>query len=291
MNAPIRQHWVPKVYLRSFCAEPRKEEQIYVYDLFDGRSFRASLDKIAVKRNLYTLGINTEQPSYAVEECLAKLESAVRPLIIELIETETLFEESAKRELFAQFLATLLMRSRQGLQMIYGHREELLEKASNGTLSMSERVANEIFSLSADGMRELFAKSAVALARPLSLHILGLHWRLVRAVEDYFVTSENPLVIYNENEERWGLSTPGSHIHLAISPKLIIHFGSAPSIPGEGTFCLPADGVRGLNGLTLLSAERYLMSHKPFDSLAELLEDREPGSKREFGPAPLGGFE
>jgi hypothetical protein len=133
-------------------------------------------------------------------------------------------------------------------------------------------------------MRELFSKFVLKLAVPLSEYFQSMHWRLLRAEEDYFVTSENPLVIYHPRDERWGLGTKGTHIHLPISPSLTIHFGNEPSLPGLGTVQLEKVGVKGINGLTVLATDRYLFSHQPFDDLADLLLDRPTGTKRAFGP-------
>ena len=84
---PIRQHWVPKVYLRSFCVPPIKREQINTFDLKSGREFITSLGNVAVKRHFYTLGLRNGRPSYKIEQGLSRIESVVKPLILELIST------------------------------------------------------------------------------------------------------------------------------------------------------------------------------------------------------------
>lgn len=261
------------------------EEQIYVHDLSERKSFKTSIDNIALKRHFYTLGRHQAQPSYVIEEALSKLESDVKPLLNELVETESLFKESSKRTLFSVFLATLLMRSRQGFQVIYGFREEVRSELENANSQLPSDLIHELLALDAEGMRELFAKSVIAIAGPLSKYIQAMHWRLLRAEEDYFITSENPFVIYNHANERWGLMTPESHIHVAISPRLLLHLCKEPTIPGQGTVSLFKESVKGANGLTMLGAEKYVLSHTSFETLEELLADRAVGVKREFGPA------
>lgn len=172
---PIRQHWVPKVYLRSFCISPIESEQINAFDLDSGREFKTSIAKIAVKRHFYTLGLNSENPSFAIEHELSKIESDVKPLILELIKTEKIFSD---------------------------------------------------------------------------------------------------------------IGTPGVHIHIPISPKLILYIHDHDANTTlDRTFNLTKAGVRGINGLTILSAEQYLFSHKEFSKISELLEDRPIGSQRNFGPS------
>ena len=286
MNDPINQHLVPKVYLRPFCIPSKTNEQIHVYDFLDGQRFRASIGKIAVQHHFYTLDLASERPSFAIENALGKIESDVQPLIQELTQTQALFAEPEKRAKFSIFLATLLMRGRHGLEVAHKFREEVRIDVANRSSRprQSGIAADELLSLDENGMRELFAKFVLKLAVPISKHFQSMHWRLLRAEEDHFVTSENPLVIYNPSDERWGLGSKGSHIHLPISPALLLHFGNEPSITQSGTVQLQKAGVAGINGLTVLATERYLFSHQPFDALPYLLLDRPAGSKRTFGP-------
>lgn len=286
MDDPINQHLVPKVYLRPFCIPSKKNEQIHVYDFLGGRSFCASIGKIAVQHHFYTLDLFSERPSYAIENALGKIESDVQPLIQELTQTQALFTDPEKRAKFSIFLATLLMRGRHGLEVVRMFREEVRNGFAIGSGSPRQKriSADELLSLDKNGMRELFSKFVLKLAVPLAEHFQSMHWQLLRAEEDHFVTSENPLVIYHPSDERWGLGTKGTHIHLPISPSLSLHFGNEPSISRSGAVQLEKAGVKGINGLTVLATDRYLFSHQSFDALADLLLDRPTGTKRAFGP-------
>ncbi len=72
-NEPVRQHFVPKVYLKNFCDSLAK---LHVYDKETGcvRS-NASLLSVAVLKHLYTLTDDKGEKNYRVEECLSRLES------------------------------------------------------------------------------------------------------------------------------------------------------------------------------------------------------------------------
>jgi hypothetical protein len=288
---PVRQHWVPKVYLRAFCAAPIEREQIHVRDLADGRNFFASIDRVAVKRHFYTLAPGSPSESYVVEEALGKIESDVGPILAALRAEARLPSAAEEMRVLAEFVATLHMRTRQGLQMIHGHREEvragLRLTATNASAATDFR--ERLVEFDSEEMRELFAKSAVVVGRRISEVLLRMHWRLLRATEGkYFITSENPVFSYHPSETRWGLGTPGNHTLFPVSPSLLIHLSNEAVIPGEGLVEVPAQGVHGLNGLALLSAEQYLYSHRPFEEIADLIQDREPGTDRTFGPAREG---
>ena len=286
-NEPIRQHWVPKAYLRAFCAPPFEREQIYAYDLIEGRTFKTSIDNVAVMRHFYTLGLEQGQPSYAVENALSRIESDVKPILIQLIETEQLLLNSSQRIILASFIATLFMRTRQGLQVIYNFRDEIDKDDITSGDQLPLSFAEDLIELNDEGMREFFAKTVIKAADKLSAVVDSMHWRILRATENYVITSENPLVLYHPSEKRWGLGTPGAHIHLPLSPKLILHISKTSILPGEGTVDLTADGVFGLNGLTVQGAEQYLFSHAEFNHESVPLEGRMPGTRREFGPARL----
>lgn len=282
---PIRQHWVPKVYLRAFCAEPIEDEQIHVQDFASGSSFLTSIDKVAVKKHFYTLQRQSENPSFAVESALAELESDVAPILADILASEALPSDPAVTARLSRFIATLHMRTRQGLQMIYGHREEVRNGSAPPEATMPQERATALLALDDEAMRELFARSAVVVGARIGERLLQMHWRLLRAQGNYFVTSENPVTSYHPSEERWGLQTRGSHTLCPLSPTLLLHLTTEPVIPGSGTHDVPAAGVRGLNGLVVLSAERFLYSHRPLDEIADLLKDREVGRGRAFGPA------
>lgn len=260
-NEPVRQHWVPKAYLRSFCAAPVEREQINVYDLTGGRSFTAALDNIAVVKHFYTLSRGTNNQSYEVEKRLAQLESDTAPLLREIQTTRKLFEDPEKRRIFAKFAATLMMRSRHGLQIIHAHREEVRIRTSDSPEDEIPPYARDLLNLDSEKMRELFAKSVIATSEPLSKVLGNMNWRLLEAEEDYFITSENPLLLYHPVEQQWGLGTPGTIIQLPISPTLLVWFSAPSDLPELDPFPLPRQGVTGINGLIVQGAEQYLFSN------------------------------
>lgn len=289
MNSePVRQHWVPKAYLRAFCATPLEREKIHVFDLAAGRAFpgATSLDKIALLKHFYTLRKGTEHQSYEVETRLARLESDTAPLFREIQTTRRLFDDVDKRRTFSRFVATLLMRTRHGLQMIHAQREEIRNCAISYTNDEIPSYATEIFGFDNEGMRELFAKAVIVMAEPLSDLLYSMNWRLLEAVDNYFITSENPLLLYHPYESQWGLGTPDTLIQLPVSPTLLIWFSAPLDLPGSDPFPLPKEGVTGLNGLIVEGAEQYLFSHNNFEPLAELLSGRPHASNPEFGPTP-----
>lgn len=282
---PLRQHWVPRTYLRAFRAAPTSADQIFARDLYSGQEFRTSLANVAVMRDFYTLNIESETPSYAVESALGELESAFSPLISRITGEEELIFTETERETFARFLAALHMRTRQGFAVIRSYRDEV---ASQLETSLPLAHAEHLAGLERNALREFFVRALVSIIPGIADALLRLTWRLVRAVDRHFITSENPLIVHHMTQERWGLGTPGVHVQLPLTPRLLLQMAHEAVISGEGTFDVPAEGVRGLNGLTLVAAEQYLFSSESFDTLRSLVDERPIGQSREFGPkAPV----
>ena len=284
-NKPVRQHWVPKVYLRGFCSLPTEREQIHVYDTIAGKGFIASIANIAVKNHFYTLAPGSEQPSYAVEKDLSAIESRVTPVIAKIRISQELPGDPEALSVLAEFVATLHMRTRQGLQMIYGLREEIRSGTASEHAVSASPFAADLLEFDDEAMRELFARSAIVVGTQIAKHLKSMHWRLLCATEAYFITSETPVYSFHRTEQQWGLGTSGAHTLFPLSPSLLLHMSNEAVIPGEGTHELSATRVHGLNGLTLLAAEQFIFSHCPFDDIADLLQERKAGERRAFGPA------
>ena len=204
-TGPVRQHWVPKVYLRAFRSAPRERNQLYVRDLQSKKTYLSSIDKIAVKKHLYTLQPRSERPDFIIEEKLAHLESEVAPILAELRSTEFLPSDRVELSVLAKFFATLHMRSRQGLQMIHGFRRDAIQ----GSNEYENPLTRDLRDLDDEDVREFFATSSVVVGSRLGERLLQMHWRLFRAEEGHFITSESPVFSFHASEEQWGLGTPG----------------------------------------------------------------------------------
>jgi len=258
---------------------------IYAYSLSQGRQLPGptSLDRTAVIKHFYTLGRQTTDPSFAVEAHLADLESKAAPVLREIERTRSLPTHEPSRVILRLFIATLLTRTRQGLQAIYGYREEVrLGHAAQPDTDLPP--ANRaLLEFDEERMRELFARMTVRTAEPIARIIGRMHWRLLEAEEGYFITSEHPLVVYNEHESRWGIGTPGTFIQLPLSPSLLLWLGAPISLPPQDPFSLPFQAVNAINGLIINGARDFLFSHTDFGPIGTLLAEREPNSGPGFG--------
>lgn len=280
---PVRQHFVPKVYLRSFCKHPIEHERIHTHDIKTGRSYVASINRTAVEKHFYTLAQGTDHQSYVVEEELSGIESTVAPIIRAVLMTEVLPDDPDAISALATFIGTLYLRTPQGRRMIYGYREEVRASASVESPTYLHGL-DEILSLDDEGINELSSTSTVVVGKRIGIHLRHMHWRLLRTTGSYFITSESPVYSKHQTEKAWGISTPGVRIFFPLSPSLLIHLSNEPVYLGEGTADLPPTTVKGINALTISAAERCVYSDRAFDDLAELLSIRAADKGPAFGP-------
>jgi len=265
-NEPKRQHWVPKTYLRRFSPDG---DGVHVYDTLKRREFFASMDKVLVQKHLYTIGAKNPAPLYTVEETLSKFETWASPSLECLADGKSINSNPTLRRYFAVFLSTLLMRNPRlmNLQEKYlGQAEELRSPSAAITPEEYEEVANWYRSLDVEGRHIFYVRSILDTALALAEDILNKKWNLFCAAQGFFLTSDNPLVVFHPSEAPHGIGTPGVQIHIAITPKILLLIGSEVDLDDGTLHSMPQKMVDYINYFTAWRAERYIVSHRPFGS-------------------------
>ena len=288
MSDPVRQHWVPKVYLRQFAIggdSQSNDPQVYMYDLHEGKQHTPSISNVTVKKHLYTITHNREK-DFHVETQLADLESRVRPQLLALSNGENVLGQDEHRKLIASFLATLFMRNKTAIRFHEGLRTELIgnakEKPGSSTVFTSlgenqyefpSQIWEQFQNLDDSGKKNLFSSSILKTAQPVANVIKELKWVLLAAEDGNFITSDIPLVVYHPGEERWGIGTKGTHIHIAISPKCVLLLGTDLSLQANKKHSVSREAVDSLNGLTMTQADRQLISSIGFEHMRKTIAD------------------
>lgn len=287
MNSPVRQHWVPKTYLRGFATRETTDienPQVWVYDLGSSMEFCSSINNIAVKKHLYTIGANQQEPLYVVEKTLSRIEGYAKPLLNVLARGIFLVEGSEDRKTFAIFLSTLIMRNRRAVNIHHDFRDWLMkdlpEDHDDVAFSIgpvehrwSKEVVSCFKNLDDEGMHVLFARSIVTTALPLARELENMQWCLIRSEDRLVITSDNPVVVFHPNADHWGIGTPGVHIHLPISPEYILLVGHDLPVGKDETHSVPEEGVMGLNYLTMHQANQFLIGEREFGFMNKLIRE------------------
>jgi len=272
MTEPVRQHWVPKVYLRQFATmntvgDP--DPQINVYDTSSNRQFTTSVNNIVVKKHRYTIGINEGKKLYVVENVLSLIETKVQPYLKHLANGRNIQSNQSAKYILSIFIATLIVRNPRMLDLLHQTRNE----ENPITQNYPEEAKKWLTDQDDEGMQIFFSRSILWSAKPLVNEILNMKWCLIHANSGEFVTTDNPVCVFHANEPSWGIGTPGANIHLAISPKYMLFIGSDIPVEENNTYSMPQEGINGFNSVIIWQAERYLISSSGFNDMQTLINE------------------
>jgi len=287
LNTPIRQHWVPKVFLKRFAiaGSGKRPAKAWRFDLRTEAVSCPSLGGLAVKRHLYTLKKSLED-DYSIEtDFLQRIENGIGPTLDAYANGDDVSTDAEHRSKMATFLATLWLRNPGAIKMQEDFTAAMIQSttaAPDGThvtkLDNIETVwsAEEwarFTTVGPDGMRQRFARSIVSLAPEISETLRRKpSWRLARADEGYFFTSDNPLIVKHPEAERWGLGTEGVDITIAISPRYALYLGDRSTTSEGQVLALDKGVVESINYFTLTQAKAFLMSAHPFDDVLDMIQ-------------------
>ncbi|MEH1939263.1 MAG: DUF4238 domain-containing protein [Nostoc sp.] len=293
MSEPVRQHWVPKIYLRNFATPESinmSSPKVNVYDLGFKKQFCTSIDKVLVQKHLYTLGADSDSPLYVVEKTLAKIEGWSKSCIEAFSKGQTIHTNPQSKYIAAVFFATLLMRNPHMLEVQENGFRDLKDLRENSNYSSLEskisdfiideengeslREISDWFSqLDQEGKHIFFVRSIIDTATTLAQSLLKKKWCLLRSVDGYFVTSDNPITVFHPKASPYGICTDGVHIHIAITPRILLLLGGEVSLDENQVYDVPLELVEHMNYLTIAKAERFIISSFTFDDLQNLIRE------------------
>jgi hypothetical protein len=285
VNDPVRQHWVPKAYLRGFATpetDAKDNAQVWVLNLPTSHTFCTSVNNIAVKKHLYTIDADDENPLYVVEHTLSVIEGYAKPLLEKL--AKGIHLQGQDRSVFATFVSTLIMRNRRAINVhrefrdwiaaaMFDGKEDVIFSIGPTEHRWSREFAERFKSLDDEGMHVLFARSVITTAAPLAKEIAGMEWCLLKSQEKSIITSDNPVVIFHPSAKQWGIATLGAHIHLAISPEYMLLIGHNLPVAKDNTHEVPEAGIMDLNYLTMCQAGQFLICNRNFEFMEHLIKD------------------
>ena len=273
-NKPIRQHWVPKMYLRNFASEASKSSSIHqtnVLDIKSKKKFVSSIDNIFLKKNFYTLGIKDLEPSFIIEETLSKIESWATPSLKAMVQGQAVHKNPNNKMFMAYFLATLFMRNPYFQHRLDQHLNNIIENPPKTELFQVDEeqikiIADWYSNLDTEGQHLIFLKTIIACANDIADTLAKKSWGLFTTHDNYFITSDNPIVIYHPTETDYGMSTSGVSIHIALSPHILLWL-SDDIQNEEAVHNIPLEIVNTLNHLTAQKANSFVISAQSFTKI------------------------
>lgn len=217
LTGPVRQHYVPKFYLKSFAAT---DGCVAVVER-SGRSYRASPLNTAVQKHFYTFRDDDGQMRYELEAALSDIESQGSEAISHLI-GRTTFDQDDRRHL-AAFISMLHVRTPAMVESVQHGTGELTKKLlgrmfhshdfitaslkmmpqfshltpaelDQTASRMSEFVRTGEYTLEVDHQFSL--ASSVSMANEVAAILMQRTWTLIQAPDRHaFITTDAPVVL------------------------------------------------------------------------------------------------
>lgn len=291
-----RHHYVSEFYLKGFVRD-RDHPELFVIDRVGRRSFWASPDNVALKRDFHTID-TPGQPPDAVEVMLGQLEGDISRAFARIIASRSLQNEEDRGYLLS-FLTLLCIKNPgkrrqvdEFVNEISTMRFKMLASKPTAWHAEMERAKKE-GTIPADSdveeLRTLVIADAftISLSNPAHLkteldnfhgvipYIFGRNWVLLQAPQGgtAFVTSDNPVCLTWSNQRRPeapGLGLPGTQLFFPIANDLAM-VGTFEL--RENTVAADDDLIAKFNGNIALHSNRQVYARD--DTFAYMFQHNE----------------
>lgn len=239
IKGPIRQHTVPRLYLKNFDIDGIK--QLYVLDKKWCKLYKRGIKNISVINNFYTCNIgennNYEWENFYAREVESDFEKALSELIsktssVLVMEGASVLQEEVKR-ILAKGMVHQLYRGKIARQYENRRSNELLSKVikkGRDQFKNNKKVVTYLknFQANENFFKEIYAQIATSGHENLDMFFLDRTWIVYKSNgDDIFITSDNPVmfmnnVTLNATPFQNSLLNPTTVIYFPISSYLML---------------------------------------------------------------------
>lgn len=241
-NEPIRQHYLPKMYLKNFCNQNNK---IWVYNDKTDEVKELSTKDTTVIKHFYTLKKDDGSKDYYIENNLSKIEDLCAPIINKLVAGNVI--NSEEKGYLSVFIAVLQNRTPKAVDLInqimnpmlkiqqehIKHSKAMKDLIEQGKkeYGLDENLINEIL----DNIEPSLTKSGEwGFLMDVAIHMAKLYsqmeWHFCYTDKSSFITTDNPILVYPATYDTGpygniGVALPTVEKHLTIAPNLMLRIG------------------------------------------------------------------
>tara|TARA_B100000965_G_C19583600_1_gene754678 strand:+ start:1502 stop:2404 length:903 start_codon:yes stop_codon:yes gene_type:complete len=285
-----RNHWVPKAYLKAFASNHPAKTKIWRFGKDSGDPELKPISKVAVSFYLYAKHNDAGEKDYELEHRFASLEQLFgNPFWRELTNGFADLTDEATRKGIALLAANLYLRNPlrltdtanlhadlvsqfEGWDFEPGEtlNVEINEKAIELDTSDWERYRNA----GPDLIKAMWIDSIYEYTAWLAELLMGLRWAVVFSETPVFVTSDNPVVLLNPNDDQpFGFKTPGSVTIFPLSPTRVLQFDNSKEPDGH---YYPVNDPADSNYLIWSNSISHMFCHRhPDQVLWEIMQSAE----------------
>lgn len=272
MSRSIRQHFVPKAYLKQFAftQEGQKIQRVYGLIKQNQKIVPLPIQVVASRETFYDFGPNDQEQ--VVEKHLAQniegdFANLLRELVSDLKRRETITEEQKRR--LAPYLALQYVRTAEFRAALQENLTAVRDTSVRQWRSLFPNSSISEDSVNVGGEMHAALGMNDKVIRTIASILVQHSWRILRAPQTRsFLTSDVPVMLVGESAAPWmgvGFGSYGAFVLFPLSPEFLIltqdyrsfidrgHQGVNTSIPCTGEM------VDQLNGMILgLSAEQAI---------------------------------
>ncbi len=242
-DEPIRQHYVPKLYLKRFAIKNNKKYEIYAYDKSKQKLFKTKIENVALENNFYT--DENLSDKYYLEKYFGKkiepnMEIFIRKLIkiyssYNVLNNDYLMSDELKID-FSYIIIFQLLRGKHTFEygfklapVIVKEKAKLINERFGGVqLSMSGYFMEEV---NQRGLvknvliEQLFNNDRMEFLTEI---IFNKKWTIYVYSKDSLLTCDEPVIVRNSKTNKTKLFNVGliknhTEVYYAITPRILIY--------------------------------------------------------------------
>lgn len=242
-DEPIRQHYVPKLYLKRFAIKNNKKYEIYAYDKSKQKLFKTKIENVALENNFYT-DENLSDKYYLEKDFGKKIEPNMEIFIRKLIKiyssynvlnNDYLMSDELKID-FSYIIIFQLLRGKHTFEygfklapVIVKEKAKLINERFGGfQLSMSDYFMEEV---NQRGLvknvliEQLFNNDRMEFLTEI---IFNKKWTIYVYSKDSLLTCDEPVIVRNSKTNKTKLFNVGliknhTEVYYAITPRILIY--------------------------------------------------------------------
>lgn len=281
----VRQHTVPKSYLKGFTLEG---DQLVQYDRDTGKAMTVNIKDASVVKRIYSLQQADGKWNDSIEDYFMRLETDAIPRLDRLAQGHLPTHQDkcimalhiARQMQRGRFLADFAQREASKfldheftLKILEANQQKFIAKHGKTFETALEefKQAKHGFEIDPKTYLRYILPETPAIAAPIA----DFHWRIERARGAYFVTSDNPVCVRRRGEpvnpRVVGLLLPNAELYFPLNKTTMLIVSQVPSRDWKRTV-RPAR-VRELNRIIVISAFRFVYAPAVDPEIEALIQE------------------
>lgn len=268
----VRQHTVPKRYLRGFASP---EDRLVQYERDTVKAYPVHVDDASVIKRFYSVKLADGTWNDSIEDYLMRLEEHANPILDKLVAGQAVSKEEKCK--FALYLARQIQRGRfiasfaQAeaakfldknfvAQLLEANRSDLVRRYGAGPLELALRD----FQANPAGVvidPKTYLVSLIRTTPPYAAIIADMPWRIEQAADGEFITSDQPVCVRRRTDvcspNMVGLQDDGAELTFPLTKTMVL---VASKNSGGGCSSVDSARVLEMNRVRVICAFQYLFA-------------------------------